>query len=356
MNSAFFKKYRVVVAISLILLLVIILLVLPLKIDYSVKTVARIIPARQWILQKSSDGSLISSINDYRSGFTESYSAAQIERGDAVRFKMNSSILSKKRIAAGDTICYISSNEIERRLAELRGYLDMARASLQFYLTGDKEAVIAEARRAAELNREQANLQRKLLVRQTELFGRELVSKEALEIAQTTTRISELEAELAVARLQSAETGAKPEQIELVRSEINRYEKEIKVLEDRLGQFIICSPINGKIYKSFSSDTLLMAGSESLLVIVPVSWSEREFILNGGRVQLNLSNAPQGSILRIDDNVTVLNGEQVFTVIAELEEDETEPPAYLYSTCEIEGSRLTVTQYLGRLIKRMFSR
>ncbi|MCB9067671.1 MAG: hypothetical protein R3C41_03480 [Calditrichia bacterium] len=357
METSYQQKYWIIFVVILVIFIIVSLVFSPYTISYDISSIGRIIPAREWLIQRNTDGSLISSVKDHRTGFTENYFAVQVERGDVVHFQINPALKAKSGIAMGDKVGHIRSNEIERRLAELQGMLEMANASLEFYRTGEKDAVIREARQAAALSKEQAELQERLFERQKLLYDQQLISEETIEISQSASRISRLEAELASAKLQTVATGAKPEQLDLVKSEIERYKKEIRVLEDRLNQFTIHSTITGKIYKSFAADTLLMAGEEDFLLLIPVPWTERHAIGEGTKITvLQDGKEITGKIIRLNLNTGILNGNQMFTAIAAFDSPATELAPYLYCNCEIEGVQLTPLEYVGKYVQKMFSR
>lgn len=350
------SKYWMYGAAVIVAILLFLLFFMPITVKHDISGVARVIPAKEWLVQRANDGSLISSVKNYRSGYTENYFAVPVQRGDALQFNINPALTSKREIAKGDTIGFIRSNEIERRLAELKGNLRIASSSLAFYQSGEKEALIKQARSSDKLSREKADLQKRLFERQQMLYKKDLVSKEDIEIAESANRISQLEAELAVARLQTATTGAKPEQVRIVLAEIQRYESEIAVLEDRLDLYSLRSTINGNVYKSYAADTLLLVGEDKLLLMMPIPWSERQSVQLDARVTLTNEGTQTARIIRLDSNPEILNGEQVFTAIAELEESSDDLAPYLFSHCNIEAAEIPVEAYLKKLIGRMFAR
>ena len=98
---------------------VIVVLVVPFKVPYSIKTSGKLMPAKEWILSKGSDGRLIENLFDHQRGVSEKFSVIQFDRGDAVQFKLNDDLASNSTIVAGDTVGSIRSNEIERQIIRL---------------------------------------------------------------------------------------------------------------------------------------------------------------------------------------------------------------------------------------------
>ena len=90
---------------------VIVALVMPFKVPYSIKTSGKLVPAKEWILSKGSDGRLIESLFDHQKGVSESFSVTQFDRGDAVQFKLNDDLASNSTIVAGDTVGSIRSSD-----------------------------------------------------------------------------------------------------------------------------------------------------------------------------------------------------------------------------------------------------
>jgi hypothetical protein len=351
------QNYKTPLILTTLLFLLVLLFVLPIEIPYKIRTAAKVVPAREWILRRSTEGSILVSLHNHRSGMVEKYTAAQIERGDAIRFAFDSRLKSEDRIAKGDTIGSIQSNEVKRQLARLKGELIQARASLNLYRSGEKEPIIEEADRQVALAKERTSLQKKIAQRQEQLYKNDLISQEDSEIAGNLARIYELETEIAEAELKTAKTGAKPEQVDFIQAQIQSLEDEIKVLQERQQQFTLLSPIDGRINRILSNDTLLIVSDTASVLIMPLKLQYFPEVEVGSAVELSANNgAPpiRGQISRIDRNATVLNGEQVLSAVATLDESKTDLPSNIIVSCSIMTQKLTPGEYILRFIKSIF--
>ncbi len=329
---------------------------LPIKWHYSIETTGKIVPAKEWVLQKTNDGSLIATLADNRNGFVQNYSVIQIQRGDATRFQMSPSLNEKRVVMALDTIGSIHSYAVLADLTELEGDLIVAKATLRTQLVGEKAAIIEEARQQLALAQERAALLRKRFLRQDSLFHRNLVSLEEYELVQSEAEVAAIEVNIAEVQLQTVTTGAKPEQIKMIEAEIQSIEDDIRIRKSQVEAFTLQTPISGRIYRSFTSDTLLTVCDTSFVLIMPLNWKHREYLNPGQTVSLK-SGGPQltAKILRIEDIVKILDQEQVYMAVALIEgKSETLTPN-LIIPCTVRCSSVSSFHYAIRLIKSLFN-
>jgi multidrug efflux pump subunit AcrA (membrane-fusion protein) len=282
----------------------------------------------------------------------------QIERGDAIQFHFNPEIHRNEYQSQGDTIGFIYSNELIRELAILKKDLALAKSNLNISVTGEKESIVNEARKQLELAKERANVQKSIMERQKELVGKNLIAYEIYEMTVSTYTTYKLEVEIAEAYLKSILGGVKPEQVDYYLSEINSIEQEIKILQERINQYTLVSPINGRIFHVFSYDTLFLLGDTSMVAIIPVNstyyhevFKEQNVIVDLG----NLSNIlTEGKIIKIDNRITLVDGKQVFTVIAQIENYPEDCPVNLIVGCTIIGKKVLLINYIIKFFQSIF--
>lgn len=311
------KQRRNITRLILILLAVVVasLFFLPIQYPYKIDGLAKIVPVREWRLIKGTDGRLLASLHNHERGMTEAYAVSQFERGDAVNFAIRSALQAGQQIAAGDTVGRIYSNEIERQLAQLNGELEVATAALAVTTEGEKASVVQEAeQRLAFARREQAE-QQKIAERLERLYQQGLTSRELYEIEAGRLKLMEINIAIAEAQLQSAHTGAKREEIRLARSQIEALRREIAAVERRSAQYVFTSPIDGKIARLFSDDTLLtIYDTTAYIVFMPIEWQNYQYLAPLQEVNLQFSGADSqqsGRLLTFDRSVHNLNGRQV---------------------------------------------
>ena len=135
------KKIIIWVAVITIIILS---LILPINIKYNIYVKGKLLPNKEWIIYKGTDGRLTSLITNYRTGMNQSYDVTLFDRGDAMRFSFNQKLHSGSRLFVNDTVAIVYSNEIERQIENLKGEIIAAKASLSLNLTGEKEAIIEQ--------------------------------------------------------------------------------------------------------------------------------------------------------------------------------------------------------------------
>jgi hypothetical protein len=277
----------------------------------------------------------------------------QVERGDVLQFIFKPEIITTDYVSEGDTVGHVYSNEILRNLASLKRELVITEEELRINQTGEKQSLINEAEKEWQLAKERAGVQNNILKRQTDLVAENLISQEEFEITQGTAKIYEYEAAVALARLQTLQTGAKPEQIAALKATIASIHDEIEVLNQRLARLTLISPISGQLFKYFTNDTLLIVGATSYVVAMPVSWKYINEITEGQTVTFEIPGQSEiftGRIEQINQTAQVLNAEQVFMVIGSINNTPDQLVKDLIIRCSIEGNTMSPGSYAKKLI------
>ncbi len=345
----------ILIGVGIILLLI---LFLPIHLPYSLVVQGKVLPGQLWLLQRETDGSMLVTLRDHRQNIVSSYTAYQVERGDVLSFNLSPRLHRDGQINTGDTIGFIHSNMITGEMASLRGDLEVARSMLDVNNTGEKKSLIEAARSQLSLSREQALLQNRILERQKDLYDSNLVSREMYEITQGTSKIYDLQASVAEAQLKALETGSKPEQIQLSLSQITSLESEIKVLEKRLDQFVLISPLDGELFTPFSAESLMFIADTSRLVYMPVGLRDLTEVKVAQIFQVRTpvtAEEIKGKIIKVDQMIQRLNDQQVFFVIGLLEKRHTLLPLNQIIPCSIKGQSKTPWNYLGKIIQSIFN-
>ncbi len=353
-------KHPLVRLLAIIGILSGILLIVPVNIPFSISSHAQIFHGKEWVLTKDHGGRINASLYDRINGRTENYRLHQFERQDAVRFDLNDAIVPGSTVQEGDTVGRIYSAQLRRDLVSLTGDLEVTRASLELYRTGEKEAVIEEARNRLAYAEQQIEGHVILLDRTKELHRRDLISDEELDIAVQQNRLYEIDKLIAEAQLQSALTGAKDEQIAYLETRIAALEEEIRSLEQTIDDYTYLSPIDGVVYHTFSQDTLALIGDpENYLAVIPVPFHYRQYINDGQNVALRI---PGNNIARryaqvhsIGNTVRVMNGGQYFMIQAVIKNEDDEYLPGILASASIKTEPVTIREYLLRYIRPIFN-
>ncbi|NUO82448.1 hypothetical protein HUU05_20425 [candidate division KSB1 bacterium] len=344
---------RALLAGGIVLVSLLLLFTLPLRIPYAIKVPGKILPAREWIVAKGTDGRLMTTLVDHALGVTTGYAILQFERGDAVQFSLHTALASGATVAANDTIGLVSSSSMERELLRLRGELSAAQASLELSRSGEKEAIVAEARQQLAHAMTAADEYNKTLQRQKALYEQRLISQEEYDLAQGQSRLYAIAIAIAEAKLQSVQSGAKQEELELVHAQIAALQGEIEVLQRRATTaFTLTAPFAGVTQRAPSGDTLLvLADNSKYVLLMPVRWSERKYLAHEQAVLLRareVFNLPQAELLKVEQTAYNLHGRPTLLATAILEDETGELAPGLMLQCAIQCQPVSPWEYIRR--------
>lgn len=295
-------------------------LFIPDEVALSIESPGKVLPIKEWRLIQSDDGALRGTLQDHELGTVNSYAINRFERGDAIQFTLNTNVFEERFLSAGDTIGTIYSSEIHLRLTDLEGELATRQASLRMFAAGEKPALIEEARlsilRAQTRQQEHSNV----LARLRQLFAQELIAEEELQAAESLQAVYVADVAIAEAQLAARETGARKEQLDLTRSEVQALQTSIDALKERLQFQTLTAPMNGYLARSFAPDTLLtIRDTTGFLVLMPILWSKSVLLEPGAQVEISVPDLEEvfdGELLNLGDTIHKINGEQVVPAIA----------------------------------------
>lgn len=311
---------KIFLGVLVVLSLVVLFLLSQLKISHSIDISGQILPIRELILIRDTNGNLSHTLFNHLYNFVENCSVINFERGDLGQFSLSSQFYLHSRVVKGDTLGRFFSNELSRLLAQLRGELEVEKSLLYFYLTGEKSSIIEEAQQQLWQTRVLADEKQKIYERQQALFDKGLVSQEELEIARSIAEQYRLSVKAMEARLETVSTGAKSAQLDLSRKRIQALENQIHTLELREQTFILLSPISGRLIHSMAPDTaLIVVDTTSMIVKMMVKLHDLPYVTNSARVDVKDSRTGQkyeALISRIDGGVRFINNEPVVLVNA----------------------------------------
>ncbi len=336
------------------LMAAVVFLFLPVEMTFHMDLQGRILPEREWMVTRDPGGQLTAILYDHLNGVTDSYSASQFDREDAVRFSLWPGVRGARSLAQGDTIGMAVSNQVDQQLAVLRGELTTERATLDLYLSGEKASVVDEARQRIRYAEEQVAGQRKVVSRLRTLTERNAASEADLEIEESRLALYEANIDIAKAALNTVTTGARPEEIQLVRARIASLESQIEALGRRVRDFTLVTPISGIVIPTGSMDTLLVvADTSGLVVMIPVEIAERQYILPDQSLYVKTTGGASfhGRILRVEHLARRINGRQVVVATGILDSGVRGPfiPG-MRVTVRIQGDPVTPRERLRRWV------
>ncbi|MCP4583424.1 MAG: hypothetical protein GY839_17585 [candidate division Zixibacteria bacterium] len=353
------RLYQIMIIFSVIILITAAILFIPMKLPYTVTGSGKIMPSQRWALVRGNDGQLLTSMVDYKSGLCDGYSVLQFAREGAMNLSIDPAVINRGNISKGDTVGAIYSSETEESLAELEGQLAGARALLAVEQGGRKESVIREFEQRLIHAQDKASEHQKILNRLKSMVQGDLISQQEYEISLGQARLLDIEISIAESQLAAVKTGDKPEQIELIKAQIKATQNDLDALYKRIESFSIISPLNGKISRMYTSDTLLVVSdTSSYVAIMPVEWKNSQFIKRGQTVDI----CPHGSISEVKgvllnrgDEVQYINGHQVVVATILLEEISGGLKSGMLTKCNISCEPLTLLEHIVRFVNSVMA-
>jgi hypothetical protein len=334
--------------IPLIIILIVIYFILPLEIPYSFNVPGKVMPAEEWIVTKGRDGQLLTLLRDNKTGISRSFSAAEFERGDNARFVMNPAISIGSFISKSDTIGSIISNDLDLLLVQMRGQLNVTHSLLNQSLSGEKESLVQEAQQNLDYAERKVDLDRKIFLRQQQLFEKKFISDEEFDLTKNTLEMNEVAVEIARAKLQTVLTGEKKEQVDLIRAQITALEKEISALEKKSASFNLISPVNGIVRWIPESDTLLVISDTSeFIVLLPIPLNNQGYVKQYADVKVNMRYS--GTIERIHQSVEYLFSSPVVFASAVVHGENIDLLPGLRVDCKVYCGNMKISDHLKRI-------
>lgn len=346
---------------SIVIILIFFLLKF-LTIEYKIYSRGLVIPAKEWVLTRSSDGNFVTSFKDNIKGVNTSFNVTEFSRGDVVEVSLSSKFLEDNLVLKGDTIGFVNSNEEQRRLRELEDDLQVLKAELIFFTTGQKPEdrdITRERLRLAHADLETENL---LFQRNLKLFQDSVITKQEIEILENTLRVKEIEVLIRDAEYRSTITGEKPEQEKLIESKIIQIENQISKIQERLGNFIIVAPFDGVLVQN-SLETpgmmkIIVYEKNKMVSLIPVDIFDKKYLSMENLVKINLRSIDKelnAEILKIDNVIQRINQRQVFFITAIFFTDEINHVGEV-ADVQIVTEKITLFEYIERMIHKTISR
>jgi hypothetical protein len=337
--------------------ILIVVLLIPIQIPYKITTPGKVLASKEWLISKDVEGRLMTSLINNKAGVHESYGVRSFERGDAMHFRLHPGIASGAAVTTVDTVGIIYSNESEKRLTNLKASLQSQKALLEVTNTGEKEALIKEAEQSVMYAERKLIEQQKIFNRDKGMYEKKLLSQEDYDLSKGALDLFRINVEIAKERLNNVRTGQKQEQIDLIKTNIEGLQKEIRILEQKFSDYVIQSPINGIVNRVFSSDTLIIISDTSeYIVYIPVQMDYRDYVKKDQTVEFTLNDkySASGKIISLEKSAGIIGQDVVSFVTASYTGNEVNFMPGLLIECSIVCDELTPRQHLLRFFESLF--
>lgn len=338
-----------------LIIAVVIIIFLPIKVPYKISSVAKLMPARQWLLSRGADGDILTTTIDNLSGINNSYQLTSFERGESMVLDINRDLRNGQQVNKGDTIGIIYSSNQQEKLIELKGELQVLTATLKASTSGVKRTEVKESRERLEMARSEYMKQQKIVERLNKLLKKELIAEEDFQTASDELTVLEKAVNVREAELESSLSGDKDEQINLLMKQIDAVENKISFLKKEIdSQNSIITPFDGRIERSFSQDTILVLSNYKMgIALVPVSIDEADYLNEGDEIKFESTNSEEvlsGIVQTKQSVMQMIGGKQCIMVLATIYSISKPFISGIITESEIDCGSIPLITYLERNI------
>lgn len=358
-----FMKVLLRLSLSLIVLVVLAAAAVYIQIPYNINTKGMILPVKEWSLARLADGTILNTEKNNLTNKVSYFSVMEFQRGDHAEFIVNERVFNGSGVKKGDTIGYIRSYEEERRLLELAGELEEQRGLLQVYLTGEKPEEVEVAMERVILAEQEYEIQKKFLARAQTLYETDVISEEEWELALNDYQVKRQNMNIARSVGEALGSGSKQEEIDLIKTNIRFFEKQIEQAERRIEAFNILAPFSGTITRQpvpeqIDMESLMsVSDMERMIVRLPVDLYQLDYIDSGNQINLYIDSGRRtykARVLDMDNTVQFIDQRQNVFITAVVEERPDRFIPNMLVEAEIECGELSAWNYLKRMFIVVF--
>lgn len=345
-------KIQIIIAISVVVLSI---CCLPFEIPYTINSVAKILPARQWILSRGSDGDFLTYTVNHANGINKTYQLTSFDRGESIVLDLDPALGYGNIVKQGDTIGVIYSSGQQESLIQLTGELQVLTATLKVSMSGNKMTEVREAQERVAMAESEYDKQVKIVERLNKLLEKDLIAEADYQMATDQLTIISKAVKVREAELGSSMSGEKVEEINKLKEQILAVENKIAFLNQQINsQNSIIVPFSGRIERTFSNDTLLVLSNfDSGIACIPVPLEDAANIYEGEKVSLYLTGDEvilSGSIQMKHPVMNIIDGRQCIVVVAKINSVSNDFVSGVFAQAEIDCGNVSLQTYLRRNI------
>ena len=225
-------------------------------------------------------------------------------------------------VSPGDLLASIKSNVYEAERLERYANLERAKKQLDLLEKGPQTEEIKQTQDVISQARLKLEKASQDLNRAESLYARGIIPEDQYEDKKTTFQILKSELDFYENQLVLLKRGARPEEIDMARAQVNQLEARLGHLTSQLEQSAIESPIAGIVIQVNNGDVIItIARTDTVRVRINVPEKEISAIAVGNPVKMKVRSYPgitySGLVTKIDPLVVYdKEGRPVFWVTA----------------------------------------
>ncbi len=336
----------------------IVLMPLAWKIDdipYTIEVTAKIYPSGKWVIVKDTDGSLVSTLYNYRNGIINDVKSYKLDNGDVAEMELIPKKAAGVHISKGDTVAILRSAVIDERIAVVRSQLEELKAYLKVDATGMKASEIALAKEQLTYAQQQLAFETENYNRALLLYQEKVIAPAEFNQVKTAFDLANTQVKIAHKTLETARTGVKPEQIKYTEARIETAKKELHTLLKKKSSLTLLAGVSGKINFNVTPDEVLTVEDTSAYILqFPVRLADRNYITSLAKISVEypLGAAPMtGTLIDLSDKVEYMGGEQLVFAKAILPNKAEDISTGMFLRCQVECDRVNLAEYIVRVLR-----
>jgi hypothetical protein len=340
------------IPILVVLVLLGVVLLGPWEISYGFRSAARVQPAQAWELVHLPNGTLTSRWYDYSRGGIQSQQTFQFDEEDIWRVQYQLDASAGQWVAADQEIIRVISNTLNQQLLTVNNEIAALRARLIRDEAGDKPETIVRLEEELNLAQQTLTLRKKQYDRAKEMVADGLSAVAEYEQAENAIREAELQVEVAQRRLDEQRAGEKPEQLEMLRTQIALLEESAGFLRGKDSLYSITCPIAGVWRNERSLDGaehFWVEDTTASVLTLPVRDRDMQYLLDTFSLVLN-QGEEQGlyaiSDWELSGQRSIIDNEEVQWVQLRVPGLRDKWTSQIPVPCRIEAGKVGIAEYL----------
>jgi hypothetical protein len=346
-----FRKFRFVFL--AVIVLVFIAVLLQVKFPFSTKSPCLFLAQQEWSLIHDVPDKILAQGIRNDSSSAQNFSLLQFSRQDYVDFSLQPDIKIGCIIKKDQVVATLFSHENQIRVSQTRALLNQAKANLHILAVGEKQPLQEEAVQAVRYAKAAFETFKPEFERKQKMLQEKLISQSDFDSAAAAYQLRGINIELQEARLKALQTGAKPEELDLVRTEIAGLEDEIELLEAKLAADVIKSPIGGIVVEPDCTTILFRVNKiDTLVVHIPIGEELRQYVHKGEPVVIYSYNSPliyKSTVKNIGHTAKLINRRPMFIAECIVDNADQKILPGMSGVAKVQFGRYTLLELLDRL-------